>query len=179
MSDPTVRRLVVVRHAKSDYPPGVPDRERPLGERGRRDAPRMGLRIAALTPQVDLALVSPATRTQQTWDLLSPSLDVAEMRLEGRIYQAWGAQMMGVVRGLDDSVRCAMLVGHEPGVSHLVVSLADHGRQETSESADLLRTLRTKFPTCAVAVLELEESWSQAGRGAVRLSAFLTPKDQG
>ncbi len=62
-----MRRLILFRHAKSAWPQGVPDNERPLAERGRLAAPLMGAYIARHGLIPDLALVSPARRTEQTW----------------------------------------------------------------------------------------------------------------
>ncbi len=177
MSDPSSRRLVIVRHAKSDWPMGVPDHDRPLGERGRSDAPLMGRRIAELAPRIDVALVSPAKRTQETWQLLAPSLDVAEVRFDDRIYRAWGSRLVELTRSLDPSVATAILVGHEPGVSQLVLQLADDTPRPGPSRADgQLRSIADKFPTCAVAVLDSDRAWSAFGRGAARLTAFVTPR---
>ena len=166
-------RLVVVRHAKSDWTAGEPDRLRPLGPRGRADAPEMGRRLGALVDSVDLALVSPATRTQQTWELLSSGLSrVGEVRAENRIYQAWGDDLADLVRDLPDAAATVLLLGHEPGVSELVLGLADR------DAADLRRRVADKFPTCAAAVLEHPDPWRAWAWQSAALTTFLTPKDQ-
>ncbi len=77
--------LILVRHAKSDYPPGVMDHERPLNGRGLRDAPRIGAWLAT-RPQsgagdVTCVLVSTARRAQLTWLLASGAMGVARARL--------------------------------------------------------------------------------------------------
>ena len=170
--EPQHRRLVVVRHAKSAWPPGVPDLERPVGERGRADAPVMGSRLRELVGAVDVAVVSPAQRTQQTWALLSEALDsVPDVRTDERIYRDWGAGLMAVVRDLPPAASTALVVGHEPGVSQLVLRLADHARDDLRDRIDL------KFPTCAAAVLVLPGAWAEARPGTASLEAFLTPKD--
>ena len=165
-------RLVVVRHAKSDWPAGVPDRSRPLGPRGRADAPKMGRRLGELVDAVDLALVSPAARTQQTWELLSAGLSrVGEVRSEERIYAAWGEDLVDLVRELPDTATTVLIVGHEPGVSELVLALADE------DDPDLRRRVAAKYPTCGIAVLEHELSWSDWAWRSGALTSFLTPKD--
>jgi phosphohistidine phosphatase len=166
------RQLVVVRHAKSAYPDGVPDVGRPLAERGIADAPRMGARVRELVGPVDVAVVSPAQRTRQTWALLADVLDpVPDVRVDDRIYREWGAGLLDVVRDLPGTAATALLVGHEPGVSELVLRLADHGDRVLRERIDL------KFPTCAVAVLTLAGAWPDARPGSAALEAFVTPKD--
>ena len=68
-----MKRLLLLRHAKSAWPDGVEDHDRPLSDRGRRDAPRMGAYIAAAGLRPDFALVSSARRTQETWALVAPA----------------------------------------------------------------------------------------------------------
>jgi phosphohistidine phosphatase len=166
------RRLVVVRHAKSAYPPGVPDVGRPLGERGLADAPVMGQRLRELVGPLDLAVVSPARRTQETWSLLALAWpDEPAVRTDVRIYRDWGAGLLEVVRGLPEEAATALVLGHEPGVSELVLRLASHDAPDLRERIDL------KFPTCAAAVLELSGPWAEARTGSAALEAFLTPKD--
>lgn len=167
----TARRLVVVRHAKSAWPPGVPDARRPLGPRGIADAPRMGAWIRQLVGGVDLAVVSPTERTRQTWSLLAAQLgEVGQVLTDRRIYDEWGEQMIDVVRDLPDSAGVALILGHEPGVSHLVLQLADR------RASELRSRVATKFPTCGVAVLDAQLPWARFGPGCATLAAFTTPK---
>lgn len=167
-----MRRLVVVRHAKSEWPPGVPDRSRPLGPRGQNDAPGMGRRLGQLVDGIDLALVSPSARTQQTWQLLADGLGtVTEVRTEARIYQAWGEDLVELVRTVPDTAATVLLLGHEPGVSELVLMLADR------EAPELRNRVAAKFPTCAAAVLEHSLPWAEMPLRSANLVAFLTPKD--
>lgn len=165
------RRLLVVRHAKSAWPAGVPDRVRPLGPRGLRDAPRMGQRIREMVGTLDVVVISPTSRTGQTWELLNESLGhTGPVVTDPRIYDAWGANMLDVVRELPDEARTALILGHEPGVSELVLTLADAGPRR------LLDEVATKFPTCAVAVLETQFEWAQVEPGCATLESFTSPK---
>ncbi len=172
ISEVAVRRLVVVRHAKSAYPVGVPDHERPLGPRGLRDAPRMGQRIQELVGAVDVAVVSPARRTQQTWQLLGEQLEQPpEVLTDPRIYEGWGEHLIDVVGDLPADARTVLILGHEPGVSELVLTLAERTPSE-------LRTrVATKFPTCAFAVLRSDRPWSAVGAESASLELFTAPKD--
>ncbi len=128
--------------------------------------------IRRLVDRVDVAVVSPAERTQQTWALLAGPLgEVAEVRSDDRIYREWGAGLLDVVRDLPDAAGTALIVGHEPGVSELVLDLADRG-------APALRDrIATKFPTCAVAVLALAGDWRDATPGCAALESFVTPRE--
>ena len=170
--DVASRRLLVVRHAKSAWPVGVPDRSRPLGPRGLRDAPRMGQRIRELVGTVDIVVVSPTQRTQETWALINEELcHTGRVVTDPRVYDAWGANMLDLVRDLPEDASTVMILGHEPGVSELVLSLAG------SAHDDLRDLVATKFPTCAVALLSADRPWSAFAPGCAALETFTTPKD--
>ena len=169
-----MRRLIMLRHAKSARPPGVDDFDRPLAARGREAAPRMGayLRDEGLFP--DLALVSPSRRTRETWDLVRPALGKVETRFEQAIYEAPAARLLAAVQDVEAPVRSLLMVGHNPGFEDLARRLAGHG-----DSGALAR-LNEKFPTSAVAVLDFAvESWAEVERGGGRLERFVAPKDLG
>lgn len=169
-----MRRLIMLRHAKSARPPGVDDFDRPLAARGREAAPRMGayLRDEGLFP--DLALVSPSRRTRETWDLVRAALGEVETRFEQAIYEAPAARLLAAVQDVEAPVRSLLMIGHNPGFEDLARRLAGHG-----DSGALAR-LNEKFPTSAVAILDFAvESWAEVERRAGRLERFVTPKDLG
>lgn len=157
--------LVLLRHAKSAYPPSVPDHDRPLSPRGRRDAPVAGQLIAGLLPAIDLALVSTAVRAQQTWELARPPLQVAEQKDVPELYLASAEAMLRRVRACE--VPSLVLVSHNPGTEVLAERLT-----HDTGGADYRRML-TKFPTAAFAVLRADLPFSQWGYGCADLSAFL------
>jgi phosphohistidine phosphatase len=156
------RRLVVVRHAKSAWPDDVPDPQRPLNSRGRRDAPAAGRWIRDRLGQVDAVVCSPATRTRQTWALIASELDEPPAPVfDDRVYAASVETLLAVVRGISDDLGSALVVGHNPGVADLVFSLAgEHVEMKTS----------------AIAVLGLTGSWADAAAGSVRLIEQSTPR---
>lgn len=170
--DAVRRRLLVVRHAKSAWPPGVPDIRRPLGPRGQGDAPRIGARIRELVGSVDVAVVSPAQRTQETWALLAGQLgEVPDVRSDERIYRDWGAGLLEVVADLPEGAGTALVLGHEPGVSELVLGLVGQGDLRLRER------IAAKFPTGAVALISLDGAWGGVRPGCAQLDAFVTPKE--
>ncbi len=119
----STRQLIVFRHAKSDRPPGMRDEERPLSERGRRDATAAGSALQTLDPRVDLVVCSPAQRARETWDRAAASYpDGPPLRLDERIYEAEVDDLMEVLHELPENVGVAVLVGHNPGLEDLVVS---------------------------------------------------------
>ena len=166
-----MRRLLLLRHAKSDWPDGYDDAMRPLAERGRRDAPEMGKAIlrAGLVP--DLALVSAAVRTRQTWDLVAPQLGRAvSMREEPSLYGASEKTLLDFARDAPDDVETLLLCAHNPGLERLARSFAKSG------DADAIRRVEKKYPTCGLAVIELAVNrWKETSPPAGRLELFLTP----
>jgi phosphohistidine phosphatase len=159
------KTLVLVRHAKSAWPDGVADHERPLAKRGRRDAPAVGrwLRDNAVIPQV--ALVSSARRAVETTDLIITELKPKPRQIiADEAYGASPAELHELVDTLPAEIDVAMLVGHNPGIEAFAALLA--------EAASAMR----EFRTSAVAVLEFGEDWDSVGPGAGRLMAFAVPR---
>ena len=139
------RTLVLLRHAKSDWSGDEADIERPLADRGRRQAPDAGRWLAANIGSIGLAVVSPAARARSTWELVAAELDVPPpTRIDDRLYAASGAELLTVVRDLPDEVDTAILVGHNPGVEDL---------------GSLLTGARPRMTTSALAVITLPGSW--------------------
>ena len=170
-SDPP-RRLILLRHAKSDWP-DVPDPERPLAKRGRRDAPVVGrwLRGHGYLPEV--VICSVARRTRQTWKLVAPELGSSPaVTFEPRAYGASALTLLYLVRELPASCRAAMLIGHNPAIEDLASSLAEPPGEAGAPPAPGLR-----FPTAAVAILEFDTDWASLTPGHARLLAFATPAD--
>jgi len=163
---------VLMRHAKSDWPDGIPDHERPLADRGRRDAPAMGrwLRDAALHPEH--VACSTALRTRQTWALARAELELAtdpSTVFEPRLYDASIRDLLDVIAGAPDSAATALVVGHNPGLEYLVLTLAGDAASKAREQE------REKFPTAAVAVFTWQGGWDQFTAGSARLVHFVTP----
>jgi phosphohistidine phosphatase len=167
-----MRRLVVFRHAKAVGHDETPDHERALTARGRRDAATMGRYLASEGLRPDLVLVSTSLRTRETWDEAAPALGPAEPRLDRALYLAPPNLLLALVQALPDEVSSAMIIGHNPGLEELASLLAGFGDRYARAR------LRDKFPTSAVAVLDLPgEHWAGAGPGAARLDRFVVPAD--
>ena len=163
-------RLVLVRHAKSDYPVGVPDHDRPLSARGRREAPLAGRWLAENIVKADAVMVSTATRTRETWALINAEWSSAPSpRFESGIYEASASALTALVATADESTGTLVMVGHNPGLEMLAVTLARRG--------DDLSQLGTKYPTSAIAVLEIDGKWNEVAEGCAELSAFVIPRD--
>ncbi|MCX5264411.1 histidine phosphatase family protein [Streptomyces sp. NBC_00199] len=166
------RRLVVLRHAKSAWPAGVPDHERPLAPRGRRDAPAAGRAIAEAGCVPDLALCSTAVRARGTWELASAQWDApAPVRLDPRLYGADVPELLDIVRATPAEIGTLLLVGHNPGLEELVLDLAGDGEPAA------LDAVRLKFPTSALAVLTWHATdWRSLVPGAALLASATVPR---
>lgn len=159
--------LLLIRHAKSDWgDPSLPDHDRPLNARGRRDAPRMGRWIAGAGLAPAQALCSDALRTRETLDLMLPEWPVPpQVEHHRALYHAEPEALLAVLEGAQ--APGVALVGHNPGIGRLARLLArrapDHPRWDD-------------YPTAAVAALGFEAaSWAEIGRGEVL--AFAVPAD--
>ena len=111
------RTLLLMRHAKSAYPPDVADHDRPLAPRGIREAGLAGDWLRANAPSIDAVLCSTATRTRQT--LAQTGID-ASVRYSERLYGATPGTMIDEINGVADSVNTLLVVGHEPTMSSAV-----------------------------------------------------------
>lgn len=164
-------RLLLLRHAKSDRPPGVADLERPLNPRGRAAAPRMAAYLAeeGLVPGV--ALVSPSTRTRQTFAPVAEAFAGMSVRYERGIYEAPASALLSAIRSVAEPV-CVLMVGHNPGMHDLASDLVGSGPREPRVS------LATQFPTAALAVIDFEaDAWREIGWGGGRLERYVKPRD--
>lgn len=160
-------RLTLVRHAKSSWnDSALSDFQRPLNERGRRDAPAMAQRVRTLNCQPDRLVSSPARRAISTARTFAAILGMNDegIELSPAIYEATPTTLLNLVRRLDSSSGHAMLFGHNPGFSEIARLLASCPFHE--------------MPTCAVTSLELQaDAWSDVGPGCGRLAYYLFPKD--
>ena len=168
----TTRRLVLLRHAKSDWP-DVPDRDRPLAKRGRRDAPRIGRWLRERGYEPDVVVCSNARRTKQTWELLAPRLGGSpSVRFEPRAYAASAQTLLYLARELPSRYRTALLIAHNPGTADLANSLAEPPAVNGEFSPAGLR-----FPTAAVAVFDFDGTWPHLSPGQARLVDYIIPAD--
>jgi phosphohistidine phosphatase len=155
------RTLILLRHAKSDWSGGAADIDRPLAGRGRRQAPTAGSWLASNIDSISLALVSPATRAQNTWELVAAELDERpRTQIDNRLYGASGDELLTVVRDLPDDVESAILVGHNPGMEDL---------------ASLLTGVTPRMTTSALAVITMPGLWLTAAPNASTLRAWGRP----
>lgn len=172
MTADSTRTIVLLRHAKADWP-SVPDHERPLADRGRLDAPAAGRRFAddGVTP--DLALCSTSVRTRETWKLVAHELPHRPRTVyEERLYDASLGDLLALLSETDDEIGSLLLIGHNPGMHALADALAG-----ASDGDARARMHRVGFPTAAFAVLTFSGSWKTVEHGVGRLTGFWAPHD--
>ncbi|MCS7000224.1 MAG: histidine phosphatase family protein [Bacteroidota bacterium] len=163
-----MKQLILIRHAKA-----VPaeefagaDQERPLTERGRRDAERMGMWLHAMVPQLERVVASSSVRTRQTADYLLKAWQdgMPSVEYDDALYLPSLDTLLATIWGLDPELTTVALVGHNPSISDLLEYLT--GEEHVS------------MPTCAIAVLQTEQTaWNQVRKGCCRLMFHRTPKD--
>src|ERR1700689_1956715 len=125
MVSDTRRRLMLMRHAKADWP-DVADQRRPLAKRGRNDAPVIGrwLREQGYLPAV--VVCPPPRRTRQTWELVAPELGGSpKVTFDDRAYDAGEMALLYLARELPASYQAGLLIGHNPAISDLAASLTE------------------------------------------------------
>jgi len=170
----TEKTLLLLRHAKSGWDdPSLADFDRPLAMRGREAAPRIGEEMARRGWLPDLAIVSPAMRTRQTWALVAASLPrQPDVTYERAIYEAQLSNILDAVRAVPERVSTLLVVGHNPGLEELAAALA-----APESDPDALARMRAKFPTAALARLTFEGLWLSLDRHGAILREFIAPAD--
>jgi phosphohistidine phosphatase len=172
-----MRTLSLLRHAKSSRSDNrlkdiEKDIERPLSDRGEAAAPRMGAFMARQGLVPDLILCSPAVRTRRTLELALPRLKASpRVVYDDALYLGAPAAMLARLRKVAAKVHHVMIVGHNPGLQALALTLAGTGAE-----ADLA-ALAEKLPTAGLAVIDLDApSWTKVKPGSGRLRLFAAPK---
>jgi phosphohistidine phosphatase len=168
-----MRRLILLRHTKSDWPSGIVDHDRPLAARGRRAAPLMGRVLLDRRFIPDKVVVSTAQRTVETWMLASAGLiQLPPGEQDPRIYEAPPHVLANVIRETEDAIETLLLVGHNPGIEALAYDLVADG------PATLRQKLSRKYPTGGLAVIDCAvESWRDLHSRCGNLVAFVVPRD--
>jgi len=196
-----MRRLMLLRHAKSDRPPGIADHDRPLNRRGRDEAPLVGTYLAHNGLVPDRVLCSTSERTRETWELVAGSLADAvppasssavaanaphakpagekrrrspkrpQVDFEERLYAAEPHTILALLRETPPKVHSLLIVGHNPGIHEAALALIASGDVEARER------LHEKFPTSALAVIDFAlDEWSKLHARSGRLDRFITPR---
>ena len=165
---PPVRLLLLLRHAQTeDARPGRPDAGRRLTDAGLRQAREVGEHLRAAQIAIDHAVCSTAERAQQT--LAALALTGATVEVTSRLYNAGGDEIIALIRGLPDSRRSVLLVGHAPGLPAVAYELAD----PSSSEEEAVGLIEGHYPAGTLAMLEVRGSWADLSE--VRLVSVRLP----
>jgi len=168
--------LFLLRHAKaSQSSPDGDDRSRPLNERGQGAAAVMGRHMRDHGFHPDRVLCSPAARTRETLQILSAAAgwtDADPARsFHDSLYLAAPSEIVDLLQQLNKSCAAALVVGHNPGLHDLAITLAG------PQGEDYQRLLE-KYPTGALAVLTAPSTtWKQVGTARMALKHYAVPRD--
>ena len=148
-----MKTLFLIRHAKSSWDDtALPDRDRPLDDRGERDVAMMGKRLVERNVKADLIMSSPAKRALATAVVIAKMLAYKrkDIVVNHRLYAGQMDDLLDVIQELDHKLKRVMLVGHNP---------------ELTELAHYLSSEITHMPTCAIAEFTFyAKSWSAIGK---------------
>ncbi|NJC21174.1 phosphohistidine phosphatase [Arthrobacter pigmenti] len=164
MSSHHLKRLMLLRHAKSDWHSDVADHERPLSSRGHRDAPLIGRWMVENDAVPDLILCSTALRARQTCTWVCDELGekAPTPRLAAELYAASATSMLTVINHVPETATSVLVISHLPGLQNLAMRLASVDSDE-----DAVVDLATHYPSAALTVFQHGGLWAELdGRDA-------------
>lgn len=168
-----MKTLYILRHAKAERDSETGrDFDRPLAERGWKDARAVGREMRKLGLGPDAALASPAKRAAETLAALEEGYGAIPANYDRRIYEASPNGLLEIVRGADEGSKHLLLVGHNPGFQSLVLRLT------ADDPRGLRGAVDEKFPTAALAAVELPvDQWRKVKDGAGQIVQMIRPSE--
>lgn len=170
-----MKRLAVLRHAKSDWgDPDLDDFDRPLNARGTKAARRIGEEMKARGLSFDLVLASTAKRVRETLEGVTETFGTLPIRFDAELYLASEQLLLDRIRAVPDDAASLLLVGHNPGVERLVADLS------RDDEGGLRNRVIAGFPTAALALLELPaDQWTDTRHGEADFVDLILPRELG
>lgn len=163
-----MKYLYLVRHAKSSWDfPELADIDRPLNKRGKRNAPEMGLRLAARNLELDNIITSPATRAKTTANIIAEQLDFPLENIieKDEVYHTGTSALIKVVASFHKDIKSVMIVGHNPGFT----DLANYLKEPDYYIGNV--------PTCGVVAIEFTvNQWTELSKHCGRMLFFDYPR---
>ncbi|SEF44753.1 phosphohistidine phosphatase [Halpernia humi] len=155
-----MKTLILIRHAKSDWPENTEDLDRPLAQSGINEAEKMAKYFLDKEIKIDYFLASPATRTVETCEIFSKHYEKSFETAE-KLYHPSEKNVLSVIFSLDDENDSVALFSHNNGISNFANSLTD----------EIIH-----FPTCGVAIYNIDcEQWSEFENASKKIVAFYKP----
>ena len=168
-----VKTLTLLRHAKSGWDDAaLRDFDRTLNAKGKRAATIIGRHLRAEGIEFDRVVASPAVRVMETLDAVETGLGrKLAPQWDRRLYLASAETLIDVMRELPDEVARILIVGHNPGLEDLVLTL-------TLDEAGALRdAVEEKYPTASLAQMTFAQGWDGVAAGTATLTRFVRPRD--
>lgn len=167
-----MKRLAVLRHAKSGWPEGVDDFDRPLNERGQEAARWIGSEIEKRALRFDLVCASSARRVRETLAGVGKALGDAPIRFDDELYLASERLLLERIRNVPNDASSVLLVGHNPGFERLIADLA------RDDDRGFRNRVIEGFPTAALALLEIAaDRWADVRRGEAEFVDLIFPRE--
>ncbi len=159
-----MKELLIVRHAKSSWDfPHLNDYDRPLNDRGKRDAPKMAKWLSSQALKADLIISSGAERAKNTAIAFQAVLNTP-LKIDDQLYHASRSKLLNIIKQADNNINCLILVSHNPGLN----DLANY----------LLSGFPDNIPTTGIVSLKMDiKKWSEASRKNASLGFFQYPKN--
>jgi len=161
-----VKTLLIIRHAKSDQSFFGNDFERPLNERGKKDAPEMAKRLLERNINIDAFVASPAKRAKKTAELFCETYkqNTEDILFISALYHAPAREFYEVIKTLDDKLDAIAIFAHNPGISYFVNELVNDTRVDN-------------MPTCAIFAVQMNiDHWKDFAKAKKELLFFDYPK---
>lgn len=160
-----MKTLILARHAKSDWPAGVPDIKRPLKKRGENDAAFLGKLLASQSFYPDMIISSPAQRAFSTAEIVARTLGfTAGIQVEEDVYYQGASHLIQSIQKFPSTWNTAMVFGHNPTMEMAVQTLL-------GQEAEFI------MPTGSMACIEIaSDSWKHLETDHVHLRWFLVPR---
>ncbi|NUL44324.1 histidine phosphatase family protein [Cellulosimicrobium funkei] len=167
------KTLILLRHAKSDWPDGVNDHDRPLGGRGNREAPAAGQWLVEQGVYPEMILCSDAVRTRQTctWVCSELGEKAPTPYLDSRLYEADATRALAVINETEEQVRTLMVIGHMPWVQDLGMRIASVDSDE-----EAVVSMAERYPTLGLQVFRIPGAWATLDGRDARMTHFTVPR---
>lgn len=173
MSQHHLKRLMLLRHAKAEFPFGVEDHDRPLSTRGNREAPLAGAWMVEHGHVPDYILCSDALRARSTCAWVGSELGEKGPTpyLDSRIYSASPAQLVSIINETPETVGTLLVIGHLPTVQEVAMALASIDSDE-----EAVMELATGYRTLGLTVLETDKQWAEVDSRDARVTEYVVPR---
>ena len=161
-----MKEIFVLRHAKSSWDNvNLSDHDRPLADRGIKDAAKLCAFVKKRGHKLDKVLCSTAKRAKETYDLIADGFnyEIDKTTFTDKLYFGDVTDVIRDLRELDDSLNSILIVGHNPTLHHLVELL-------TNEQID-------RFTTCNLAIISQDGEWITLNSHKCSLKSLIRPKD--